>query len=234
MINEVRATVLSVLNKNNYGYITPADFNLYAEQAQISIFESLFDSYNDKINKENARVSGSGYANLSKLVEEEIEDFSTNVPLVVIADNTFTMPSDAYSTTQMLYFDGASYVEMDKANRREIIMLSNSLDVAPSSMFPVYTVEGNVLTAYPSTINTTGDVICDYIRYPKAPKWTYFSVGVSQEPIFNESAVDYQDFELSRDFAPQLIYRILQLSGMSVRELGVYEMAQKEQQEEEK
>ena len=39
MINEVRQTVLAILNKNNYGYISPGDFNLYAEQAQLDLFD---------------------------------------------------------------------------------------------------------------------------------------------------------------------------------------------------
>ena len=42
MINEVRNAVLAFLNKNNYGYITPQDFNLYAKQAQLELFEDLF------------------------------------------------------------------------------------------------------------------------------------------------------------------------------------------------
>ena len=42
MINEVRNTVLSIANKNNFGYITPNDFNLYARQAQLDIFEDYF------------------------------------------------------------------------------------------------------------------------------------------------------------------------------------------------
>ena len=45
MIDSVRNTVLAILNKNNYGYITPADFNLYAKQAQRDIFEEYFYSY---------------------------------------------------------------------------------------------------------------------------------------------------------------------------------------------
>ena len=42
LINTVRATVLSIANKNNFGYITPADFNLYAKQAQLDIFKTIF------------------------------------------------------------------------------------------------------------------------------------------------------------------------------------------------
>ena len=42
MINSVRNTVLAILNKNNYGYISPSDFNLFAKQAQMDIFEDYF------------------------------------------------------------------------------------------------------------------------------------------------------------------------------------------------
>ena len=76
MINSVRNTVLSVVNKNNYGYISPSDFNLYAQQAQLEIFEEYFSEYNNLVNKENARVSGTGYADLKKSVEEMIDIFS--------------------------------------------------------------------------------------------------------------------------------------------------------------
>ena len=30
---------MAVANKNNFGYITPEDFNLYAKQAQLDLFE---------------------------------------------------------------------------------------------------------------------------------------------------------------------------------------------------
>ena len=61
MINSVRNTVLAILNKNNYGYISPQDFNLYAKQAQLDLFEDYFYQYNYQVNKENARQSGTGY-----------------------------------------------------------------------------------------------------------------------------------------------------------------------------
>ena len=55
MINSVRNTVLSILNKNNYGYISPSDFNLFAKQAQLEIFEEYFSKYNDIVNMQNVR-----------------------------------------------------------------------------------------------------------------------------------------------------------------------------------
>jgi hypothetical protein len=75
MINEVRNTVLSVLNKNNYGYISPSDFNLYALNAQMEIFEDYFSGYNKAINAENARAAGSDYAEVEGPIAETIEGF---------------------------------------------------------------------------------------------------------------------------------------------------------------
>ena len=72
MINTVRNTVLSVLNKNNYGYLSPSDFNLFAKQAQLDLFESYFYQYNYQINKENARTSGTGLADITKGIAEEL------------------------------------------------------------------------------------------------------------------------------------------------------------------
>ena len=66
MINEVRNTVLSIINKNNYGYISPSDFNLFASQAQMELYEEMFSSYNKIITMENNRVSGTDYADLKR------------------------------------------------------------------------------------------------------------------------------------------------------------------------
>jgi hypothetical protein len=99
MINSVRQTVLSILNKNNYGYITPADFNLYAKQAQLEIFDEYFYQYNYQLNKENARQSGTDYANIARGLAEVIDTFSVTKALkktvasVPAYNNTFYLPS---------------------------------------------------------------------------------------------------------------------------------------------
>ena len=75
MINSVRNTVLAIANKNNYGYVSPQDFNLYAQQAQMDLFEDYFYQYNSWITKQNQRVSGTGYADIVKsLVEYLLEN----------------------------------------------------------------------------------------------------------------------------------------------------------------
>lgn len=116
MINSVRNTVLSVLNKNNYGYISPSDFNLYAKQAQMELFEDYFSNYNKSINKENSRLSGTDYADETKALAEFMEVFmSTNYLTPALAPtgvfvNEYFMPSlittgdEAYLVNKVLCY----------------------------------------------------------------------------------------------------------------------------------
>lgn len=107
-INEVRTTVLAIANKNNYGYITPQDFNLYAEQAQMDIYEDYFYQYNSWISKQNQRVSGTGYADIVKGLEEVIDSFSVESFLTQVgADNTYALPADYYLINKLFYYPGA-------------------------------------------------------------------------------------------------------------------------------
>lgn len=93
MINEVRNAVLSILNKNNYGYISPSDFNLYAKNAQMELFEEYFSNYNKVINAENARMSGTDYADIESPIAETLESFMTTCYLSKLAGNKFYTPS---------------------------------------------------------------------------------------------------------------------------------------------
>ena len=103
-INEVRNTVLAIANKNNYGYITPQDFNLYAKQAQLDMFEDYFYAYNNWINRENNRSSGTGYADIMKGLEEVIDTFSVQLFLPQVNQNLFSLPADYYLINKLYYY----------------------------------------------------------------------------------------------------------------------------------
>jgi hypothetical protein len=233
MINSVRQTVLSILNKNNYGYISPGDFNLYAKQAQLEIFDGYFKELNQVINAENSRMAGTEYADLNKAVREAIDGFSRTATLIQNAGNTFFAPSvtttgdDYYLLNKVL----AGGVEAEVVSHGKITLLNSSLLTAPSIQYPAYTLEGDSLTVFPTSFNQPGDIVCQYIRYPFDPKWTYSQLLVGGEPVFNASAADYQDFELPIDEEPNLVYRILQMAGMSIREGDVYQFANAEEQQ---
>lgn len=221
IINTVRATVLSIANKNNYGYITPSDFNLYAKQAQLDIFEDYFYQYNSWIVKQNARVSGSDYADIIKSLVEVIDSFSITSPIVLNA-GLYPLPEDYYLVNKI--FQGNT--EIERVSQSKILLLNSSHLTTPSTMFPAYTAEADKITIYPVL---TGTVKCQYIRYPKDPKWTYIDLAQG-EPLFDESPADYQDFELPLSDQVNLINKILQYAGMSIREIPLVQFAQGEEQ----
>jgi len=309
MINSVRNTVLSVLNKNNYGYISPSDFNLFAANAQMQIYEDYFDSYNKIINAENVRTAGTDYADLEQPMSETMEIFLRTDYLTKIAANRFSAPSLTTTGFQAYYildiqckpvtlatgantsvssgnlvntagaflskgivpgdvvtnlttglvttvvavlnnttiqlvsniflatpnsygiFSSASIVQTEKVSNGKINLLNNSNLTAPTIQFPAYTLQGDVITMYPNSIQNKGQVECIYFRFPKTPKWTYINLS-SGEPVFDQSQADYQDFELPAEDEYKLISRILQYCGVSIRETEVVQFGVgKEQQE---
>lgn len=218
MINSVRNTVLSIISKDNRGYITPMEFNLYAKQAQLEIFERLFYVYSVGINKQNNRQHNAGYADIPKQVEEAIDVFST---YGVLTYNGITLkyevPSDCYYLDKVLY-NNTTEIENISHSKINNVLLSGFTQ--PSTTYPLYTNASNEIQIYPSTISGTGLVTAQYIRYPQDPKWTWQSF-TNGAPFFDPSAVDYQDFELPLNYETDLVLKILTYAGISIREAEV-------------
>lgn len=220
MINSVRTTVLAIANKNNFGYISPNDFNLYAKQAQLDLFEDYFYAYNAQIRKENARQSGTGYANITEGLAEVIDSFS----VVETLSNAVGDVSNVYEVPNYYYINSLTRVngieilnEIEKVSQSKYYALQVSNLTKPTEEYPVYVLDNNNITVYPNTIVGNGAVSCSYIRYPRDPKWTYIDIA-SGEPVFDATASDYQDFELPLSDEPSLVMKILQYAGVSIRE----------------
>lgn len=241
MINSVRTTVLAIANKNNFGYISPNDFNLYAKQAQLDLFEDYFYAYNAQIRKENARQSGTGYADITKGLAEVIDSFSVvqNLTNALGSEsNTYPINFNYYLINSLTRLDrdtGEIKNEIEKVSQSKYYALQVSNLTKPTEEYPVYVLDNNNITVYPSTIIGNNSVSCSYIRYPRDPKWTYIDIA-SGEPVFDATASDYQDFELPLSDEPSLIMKILQYAGVSIREKDLVAFANneelKEQQQE--
>jgi hypothetical protein len=243
MINGVRNTVLAVLNKNNYGYISPSDFNLYAKQAQLELFEEYFSNYNKTINMENARMAGTEYADIENNIAEVLESFlrTDNLVQVTPATNQYYTPSitttgyNNYMISKLTAFDPTGVTRLgdaEKVANARIYMLLDSMLTAPTTKYPAYIIEEDKITIYPDTINGVSSLKCSYFRTPKDPKWTYITL-VNGEPSFDASQPDYQDFELPAEDEYKLATKILEYCGMSIRETEVAQFGMAQQQHEE-
>ncbi len=255
MINEVRNTVLAIANKNNYGYISPQDFNLYCEQAQLDIFENYFYDYNKQINAENLRLSGTEHADIARQLNEVMDTFTQyrGLPLIAGSTQTFTLPDDWYTLVDVEWVltDAAGVLvasnQAERVSEYNIRRLLKSNITAPSKEFPAYVFSqmgrpntegpgvgtlgdlGNQITIYPAPTGTNAlECKLTWIRYPKQPNWTA-SVLSNGIPVFNEQATGYQDFELPDSDIPSLINKILQYAGMSIREILALQFGQAEE-----
>jgi hypothetical protein len=224
MINDVRNTVLSIISKDNRGFITPFEFNLFAKQAQLEIFEQYVYNYTNAINKQNARLNGEGYADIAKNIGEVIDTFSKfSAATYNLGTSKFNFPANYYFLEKLVYNNST---EIEKVSHRKILNLVNSNLTAPTTKYPVYTMDENGLLVYPTTINS--NVTIQYLRYPKDPNWTY-SITPLGDPLFNPAAATYQDFELPLDDFANLVIKILEYAGISIREQDVVSAAKAEE-----
>jgi len=266
MINKVRETVLSILNKNNYGYVSPIDFNLFAKQAQLDLFEDYFYYINKTVNAENARLAGAGHADIARQTNEVIDTFTQYRSLALIAgsDQTFTLPDDWYTLVNVQWglknAEGDTELEneAERVSEYNIRRLLKSNITAPSKQFPAYIFSqmgfpntegpgtgtlgdlGNQITIYP-VADAGKSLGCSvtYVRYPKEPNWTYSTLvdpitGLATgEAFFNQSVGTYQDFEVPESDSTDLVYKILQYAGMSIREVMAVQFGEAGENEEE-
>ena len=79
-VDTVYKTVLSILNKEQRGYLTPYEFNQLATQVQLEIFESYFENLNQQL---RAGENASEYANRIKLLQEKIARFEVEQDITV-------------------------------------------------------------------------------------------------------------------------------------------------------
>ena len=231
MINEVRNEVLSIINKNNYGFISPTDFNNYAKLAQLDIFEQYFFKYNQWIIKQNVRQANTGLADMTKRFEEVIEKFSvTATPVISTPVNSYTLPTNLFHLNNVTYLKEANRpIDVEKCSRKNLNQLLNSNLTQPIDLFPMYYKEGNKIIIYPETITPAEKVRIDYVRYPLEPKWTWRNIS-SGAPLFDPSQPDYQDFELPQSDQPLLVAKILQYAGFEIREESAVQAGLQEEQ----
>lgn len=217
MINHVRNIVLAVINKENRGYITPEEFNLFCRQAQLEIFEDYFYEYNRWLNKGNKRLANSEYSDIPKNIREKIDVFSTLTKLTYSEEEEQFMPDENIYRIETVIYKNK---EVDEENKNKILDVLRANISAPTVQFPIYIRLGRNLKVYPEEI--VEGVSAFALRRPKNPKWTYFVVGGN--PIYNPSAGDFQDLEIHPSDEVKIVIKVLSYAGISIREMEVVQL----------
>ena len=220
-IDTVYQRVLALANKEQRGYITPQEFNLFANQAQMDIFEQYFYDIN-----QFGRIPGNDnlYSDPLDILEDKLEMFHTEYSLSG-SDNIYYVPTAHYRTIQILTDYG---VEAEKTTHRDAQNALKSPLTAPTKSRPIYYFKRGYIYLLPAAVDADDSIDgkLHYYRKPVNAKWSYIVVG--EKPIVNINASDHEDFELHASEETKLVIKILGLAGVTLKDPSLYQIASTE------
>ena len=253
-VNDVYQTVLFILNKEQRGYMTPAEFNQVSAQVQLSIFEKYFEDLNFYLR--NPKIA-SEYADRVKTLEEKIAEFEysdvvdadglaagTNNGTFILAPNT-VVPAEgttrdvhrlgtiAYDST----FLGLPEIELQSSTIHDLNNLKRSKLTNPTLQEPLYVLQNsNILKAFPNTITK---INAYYIKKPANPIWAFNIGSLGQYEFVEEGGVSAYpiggsiNFEISDQDRTEVVLGILMYAGVIIRDPQIVATAEQALRQEE-
>jgi len=211
-IDNVYQKVLVLANKEQRGYITPQEFNLFANQAQMDIFEQYFYDIN-----QFSRIPGNDteYSDMLNYLEEKIHFFETEKSVNKNATGTFY---NFQSTANPYKIGSVSYngSNCEKINANKIEKINKSPLLKPSISRPVYVIKNDYqIYIYPQDI--IDPIVVNYIRKPEEVEWA------SINGLYN--LTNSVDFELHPSEETKLVIKILGLAGITLKDPQLYQIA---------
>jgi len=230
-IDTVYQKVLAILNKEQRGYITPQEFNLFANRAQLDLFEQYFYDIN-----QFGRMHGNSteYSDMLNVLNEKINIFETTAALTYNTDH-FDLPTNLYRLGTIIYANTTTNnfgvtstepIEAERVNKNEILYINSSPLTRPANTRPIYTSDSTGVNVY-GTAELTSAVTCNYVRKPATPNWAYQIVF--GEPLYD--AANSVNFELHPSDETELVTKILESAGLLIKDINFYQVGDKEEME---
>ena len=220
-VDRIYQRVLTLANKEQRGYITPQEFNLYANQAQMDIFEQYFYDLNQFL-----RIPGNSttHADMVDILEEKISVFEVTATLALaINPNGVAGNLNALPRFYRLSSVRSGNIIMESVSRKDFRLFPNSPLTAPTATRPIYMIDtiNSVIQIAGDDTLTEADI--DYVQSPRQVNWTYVVVG--EKALYNATAADAQDFDLHPSEETELVLKILTLAGFTLKDQGLYQAA---------
>jgi len=233
-VDTVYQRVLAILNKEQRGYVTPQEFNLFANQAQLDIFEQYFYDIN-----QYGRVPGNdtAFSDMLNILNEKINLFETNAAMTYNASLYWQTPANLYRlgtivyantvTSKSLYptpntvVNTTTLVEAERINYNEYLMINQSEYLKPTNSRPVFVASTDGYKVYGAAGELITGVTCNYIKNPAEAAWGY-------QIVYGEALYDATtsvDFELHDSEETELVVKILEFAGLVVKDIQMYQIA---------
>jgi hypothetical protein len=214
-IDTVYQRVLAIANKEQRGYITPQEFNLFANQAQMEIFEQYFYDEN-----QFERVPGNSteYSDMLDLLKEKIAIFKIS-SIIPLSSGQGILPMSMYRLGNIYNSFYGNY-KIEQVDENELANIQNSI-IKPTIKKPVFITGNNQITVHPIS-SSIAQVKITYIKKPTPVNWGY--------SVVDEHALHYPfdsiDFELHASEEASLVMKILVLAGITLKDPALYQVAE--------
>jgi hypothetical protein len=213
-------TVLSILNKESRGFLTPDEFNKIGSQVQLDILEKNFYDYNRAVVKSNLNRYVSEYGDIPSNIKEKIDILSKEASLS-ISNGVVAVPSDLYKIINIGTTNRT--INLDEISKSKLSYVNSSKLTAPTTSFPVYYKEANNIKVFPTTISSA---TIDYIKIPAEPVWAGITDAYG---AITYSASASTDFDLHISDRVQLIIGILKYAGVVINDPQIIQAASAEE-----
>tara|TARA_R110002012_G_scaffold278531_1_gene466206 strand:+ start:118 stop:885 length:768 start_codon:yes stop_codon:yes gene_type:complete len=236
-IDTVYQRVLALTNKEQRGYITPQEFNLLANQAQMEIFEQYFydmeqtkKRYNDKyeygvLDTLKEKIAPFENYNQTKALEAftGFNVLRLNIPdLYKLGMIRIKYPesginkmfvAEKMDLQEAAIYEASPLVGSNTQYTRPIYFLNNDI---------MFTTNDDIIVRFkPNPVNlTTGNVKFSYIKRPNKVSWGY--VVVSSKALFDPNPTKTTHFELHQSEEVELVYKILKLAGVVIQKPDIF------------
>jgi hypothetical protein len=237
-IDKVYQKVLALANKEQRGYITPQEFNLFADQAQMEIFEQYF--YDLEQAKRRMDVDNDLH---HQSIQDNLEDkldmfFKSHQSTAISGSGLVVLDPSIYKLgmVRVTYMNQPSTIGLikrghttslvERITHDNHLMHSRSPLTAPTHARPTYKMSrsgSNVkiqIQPYPDS-SGIDNLHLSYFIKPETPKWTYLIDPTTKNALYNPNAMDHQDFELHASEENTLIVKILQLAGVAIKDMSL-------------
>ncbi len=226
LVQSVYEAVKNLANKDQKGFITPAQFNSFAKIAQLNIYYELFREFVEGKKLRRANVDGHGAFSLVERSKNDLAVFAEKKDLSKSRDG-FSKPEDYVMFINCAVKNAAKTPVHILTDESKINHLLNSTLSAPSSTFPV-AIMSDTIEVFPTTITK---VTLRYYREPALPvyqsKTASLPNGATVE-LFQDSGSS--NFELPYQYEQELVAEIAKMVGINIKDKDLYVGAQYEEQ----
>ena len=223
-IDTVYQEVLVLANKEQRGYITPQEFNLIADKAQLDILDSYFHEIKMALLKPKNQT---GFSDELEILSEKLQPFKSTTTIENNdASSSLTLPTDLYRIDTVFRAEG----EVVELSKKEVLLTENNPLTKATVNRTVYVREASdSITLNPTPVSTQINPISFEIQYfkkPTSPNWGY--VVVNDKALYNSSAST--NFELHLSEEEVLVTRILELAGVVINRPDLQQAAMVDKQ----